>query len=96
MSSGSKFGLLILVGVGLVIVRELDLANKEPTELTSLAIAQFQASDGQAEALRVAHVSRNWWLIAAPALLLLAAGALFFEDFCKWAKTEEKAEGNKS
>ncbi len=84
MSLGTKLGVLIVVGAGLLWARECDLLGSAPADATELAIKQLDQNGGEsAAALRSSEAVKNWWTAGSVLALVALAFVLFADDVAK-------------
>jgi hypothetical protein len=86
MSVASKLCVLILAAVVGLALYEWDLLTHDPQEMTQVALRQFDNNDAAAQELRVAGVTRAWWLLGGFAGFVLLAVLVFWEDVRHWCR----------
>ncbi len=59
-----------------------------PTDVTQLAVRQFQDDGATAEQLREAIAVQSWWPIVWPAIVIVIGIVMFFDDVEHWWKQE--------
>jgi hypothetical protein len=83
------FALLSLAGV---IAWHWTTATDRAPDVAALAVQQFQNSDAVAVHLQQASLAQSWWPLLGPALWVLLACVMFWEDVERlWDQEDNRA-----
>jgi len=80
MTFTTRLCIFALLSVAGVIAWQWTTTNDRAHDVTALAVQQFQNSDAVAVDLQQASLAQSWWPLVWPALWLLLACVMFWED----------------
>lgn len=90
MSFTSRLCVFALIVAAVFIAWLWSDAIDSSRDATQLAVQQFQNSDSVAANLREASASQNWWPFLWPAVLIVIALAMFWDDLERWWKQKQE------
>jgi hypothetical protein len=89
MSVTTRLCIFAAIAVASFIAWQWHASTGDTRDATQLAVQQFQNDSDIAVRLQEASHAQNWWPFIWPALLLLLAVVLFWDDVEGWWKQDE-------
>ena len=89
MSFITRLGVFVAIATAGVIAWQWNVALDSSRDVTHLAVQQFHNNNAVPANLQEASLAQNWWPLLWPALLVVVACVLFWDDVERWWKHDE-------